>query len=276
MAYSCQTPGLTYREKMIIAASLKASGMNLAMTKVTLLLIAALSSMSCAMHPSRQQNTISDSVTSPAPGQAISKAPSSSLSSVFLAPSRDTSLSAAVELEKTSEGLSAQPDAGLLLSRSKRAISETLSTNSTQSTCSSRSPGTQVTGNTRSHLALAQINDLETASYSMEGDIVLGSFIWMYTSVNSSRCVPGISGTGALQTVEAMNYAVKTVNSDPSILPGVKLGFAQIPTCGVPNVALAQALSFLPRIKAGSSTCSHKGKYTEYVIMVVSGQSQMS
>ncbi|GFO22662.1 metabotropic glutamate receptor [Plakobranchus ocellatus] len=97
---------------------------------------------------------------------------------------------------------------------------------------------------------LAQLPDLSMFSYSSEGDITIGALVSTHW-YGPSGCQP-VTSSGPLLVTEAISYAVSAVNSDPNILPGVKLGFAQVNICSHPNMALARALNFLPRIKVVS------------------------
>ena len=119
--------------------------------------------------------------------------------------------------------------------------------------CLSVSPSTQTIGESRSFVALTQMPNTEAISYSSQGDINIGALVFSHNK-RGSRCVPDLNGTYGLLMTQTLNYAIRAVNSDPEVLPGIKLGFAQVPICGDPNLALAQSLSFLPRVKAASLT----------------------
>ena len=68
----------------------------------------------------------------------------------------------------------------------------------------------------------------------------------------------------AIPRVEAMLYAIDTINSAIDLLPGVKLGLHVLDTCGIPNVGTNEAKKFI------DITCKDKLKgNTPYVAGVV-------
>ena len=121
----------------------------------------------------------------------------------------------------------------------------------TSQSCLSSSSATQTIGESRSFGALTQMPYLEAISYSSHGDINIGHFARTHER-RGFRCVPGQNNPEGLLFTQAMTYAVRAVNSDPEVLPGIKLGFVQVPICREASLSLAQALSFLPRVKGGS------------------------
>ncbi len=48
-----------------------------------------------------------------------------------------------------------------------------------------------------------------------------------------------------IQRLEAMLYAVNTINEDDAILPGIRMGVNILDTCGVDTYALNQSLEFI-------------------------------
>lgn len=60
------------------------------------------------------------------------------------------------------------------------------------------------------------------------------------------ECDSRLRESGVVQYVEALNYVVDRINSDPEVLPNVSLGFVAIDDCATPEIALAGSLAFLP------------------------------
>lgn len=64
-------------------------------------------------------------------------------------------------------------------------------------------------------------------SVYVEGDIMLGGLFPVHEAGRNSTQCGAIKAEQGLQRMTAMLYALKLVNEDPKILPGVRLG-AQI------------------------------------------------
>ena len=60
------------------------------------------------------------------------------------------------------------------------------------------------------------------------------------------ECDSRLREPGVVQYVEALNYVIRRINSDPELLPNTSLGFVAIDDCATPEIALAGSLAFLP------------------------------
>lgn len=81
------------------------------------------------------------------------------------------------------------------------------------------------------------------------GDIIIGGLIPVHFSPNFAPHPGNSSCRGAFHRrgykgVEAMLYAVKLINSDPTLLPRVTLGVDIKDTCGSVDYAIMESLSF--------------------------------
>uniref|UniRef100_A0A2C9JQY9 G-protein coupled receptors family 3 profile domain-containing protein n=1 Tax=Biomphalaria glabrata TaxID=6526 RepID=A0A2C9JQY9_BIOGL len=111
---------------------------------------------------------------------------------------------------------------------------------------------------------------LSQGAYVKNGDLNLGTFLGIYTSLSSTsfKCDVFTLTESTLQKMEAIAYAVELTNNSSTILPNVSLGFVILDECGHPNTVLAQSLNFLPKLKNSSSVGS--GGTTYDVVGVVS------
>lgn len=101
---------------------------------------------------------------------------------------------------------------------------------------------------------LGAVPGIDERTYHSFGDVNIGVFISASPSGGPAACLnKSNSGSSVLEHSEAIAYAVKTINQDPRLLPNVKLGFIQVNDCSNDNVALAAALSFLPRVGIGNT-----------------------
>ncbi|XP_043835102.1 metabotropic glutamate receptor 2 isoform X1 [Dromiciops gliroides] len=105
---------------------------------------------------------------------------------------------------------------------------------------------------------------------SLAGDLVLGGLFPVH-----QKGVPGAGGNGecggpvneqrGVQRLEAMLFALDRINSDPRLLPGVRLGAHILDSCSTDTHALEQALDFvrasLSRGAPGSRHVCPDGSY---------------
>ena len=92
-----------------------------------------------------------------------------------------------------------------------------------------------------------KVSGMPEKEYYEEGDLMLGGLFPVYGYSRDEPCGKSLRSTSILQYIEAMVFAIKEVNKDNSILPGIKMGFAILDTCVKESTALAQTLKFLPR-----------------------------
>ncbi|KAJ8977494.1 hypothetical protein NQ317_005753 [Molorchus minor] len=79
---------------------------------------------------------------------------------------------------------------------------------------------------------------------SVPGDIILGGLFPVHTKGEHSSCGSQIYHRG-VQRLEAMMFAVDTINKDPNILPSISLGVHILDTCSRDTYALNQSLQFV-------------------------------
>lgn len=108
---------------------------------------------------------------------------------------------------------------------------------------------------------------------------MIGLFPIHKSGRNNTQC-GAIKADQGLQRMAAMLYALKLVNEDPDILPGIKLGAQILDTCSVETHALEQSLEFIKTIMsttndltcADGSRASYKRKPIVAVIGAASSQ----
>ena len=75
-------------------------------------------------------------------------------------------------------------------------------------------------------------------------DIVIGGLMYVHGSTNE-RCDTRTIGPTSIENLEAILYAIDVINSDPSILPNLTLGYDIRDTCGSENVGLDEAIDII-------------------------------
>ncbi|CAL1527299.1 unnamed protein product, partial [Lymnaea stagnalis] len=89
--------------------------------------------------------------------------------------------------------------------------------------------------------------------YANPGDVNIGVIMTLTRGVTNMSCTKvQISGSWGMEYPEAVAFAVDAVNQDPDLLQNITLGFYILDDCSARQMALAQALKFLPR---SSQTC---------------------
>ncbi|KAI6187146.1 Metabotropic glutamate receptor 6 [Aphelenchoides besseyi] len=109
----------------------------------------------------------------------------------------------------------------------------------------------------------------------VEGDIMLGGLFPIHEAGRNATQCGGIKADQGLQRMAAMLYALKIVNEDPTILPGIRLGAQILDTCSVETHALEQSLEFIKTIMSNSNhlTCADgsRASYQRQPIIAVIG-----
>ena len=94
-----------------------------------------------------------------------------------------------------------------------------------------------------------------------DSDIVFGGLFAVYLSaIGGGECSEVIISRG-VERVEAMLYAIDTINSDPTLLPNITLGYDIRDTCMSFNIALdetADLLLFGRQLEIGSCTANNE------------------
>lgn len=93
-------------------------------------------------------------------------------------------------------------------------------------------------------------------SFICQGELTLGAMMSVHKSKEGEACGISLRDAGIVQSVEALTYAVESINRDPDILPGVQLGYAILDDCHSHSTTLSQALSFISDRRGGPSTTS--------------------
>ena len=88
---------------------------------------------------------------------------------------------------------------------------------------------------------------LSERSYIRQGDINIGGLfpVFAYNPSDQSCYKPDSLRLSDVKRVEAMAYAINTVNNDPNLLPNITLGFEIRDTCTNVAVALEESLKFV-------------------------------
>ena len=79
------------------------------------------------------------------------------------------------------------------------------------------------------------------------GDIILGGLFAVHTFVPGSdggQCIDAVTDQG-IESVEAMLYAIDTINSDPDLLPNVTLGYDIRDTCRSEKIGLDESANMV-------------------------------
>ena len=89
------------------------------------------------------------------------------------------------------------------------------------------------------------------------GDINLGAILSIHSPDSLFSCKDYIQDVRNIQTVEALNFAVKEINNRNDLLQNLTLGFYILDDCLSTQLALARAIQFMPRgIREGKPTQS--------------------
>lgn len=80
-----------------------------------------------------------------------------------------------------------------------------------------------------------------------QGDINFGAILSIHSTDSLFSCTDTIQDVRNIQTVEALNFAVKEINDRQDILQNLTLGFYILDDCLSTPLALARAIQFMPR-----------------------------
>lgn len=94
------------------------------------------------------------------------------------------------------------------------------------------------------HLSAAITAQPDALSVTQPGDIMLGGLFPIHEKGEKSPCGHKVYYRG-LQRLEAMMFAIDTINADKNILPGLTLGVNILDTCSRDTYALNQSLQFI-------------------------------
>lgn len=101
-----------------------------------------------------------------------------------------------------------------------------------------------------------QLRTLDWSTYSEPGDLSIGGVFPIHRYDKKGKlCSETLLGTLQTQFVQAMVFGIQEINKRSDILPNITLGFVIMDDCTSENVALARAMSFLPRSKESHHTC---------------------
>ena len=103
---------------------------------------------------------------------------------------------------------------------------------------------------------------------------VLGGFFAIHNPSPEGKCDSTLDETG-LESVEAFLYSIDSINSDPTLLPGITLGYKVRDTCSLENIALDEAISVLFEEDglAGSNCNDVAQRSNEYSVLGIIGPS---
>ncbi len=93
-------------------------------------------------------------------------------------------------------------------------------------------------------------------SYSKPGDIILGGLIPLHTFNEAKQDCDSLRSLDSLKRVEAFVFAIDKMNENPSLLPGITLGFDIHDTCSYGARTLLASLNFIPMSEDGTCRLS--------------------
>uniref|UniRef100_A0A5F5PV23 Glutamate metabotropic receptor 2 n=2 Tax=Equus TaxID=9789 RepID=A0A5F5PV23_HORSE len=103
---------------------------------------------------------------------------------------------------------------------------------------------------------------------TLDGDLVLGGLFPVHQKGGSAEECGPVNEHRGIQRLEAMLFALDRINSDPRLLPGVRLGAHILDSCSKDTHALEQALDFvrasLSRGADGSRHICPDGSYATH------------
>ncbi|CAG5124018.1 unnamed protein product [Candidula unifasciata] len=100
--------------------------------------------------------------------------------------------------------------------------------------------------------------------YYKRGDLNIGAIMMLTSGTDDMGCSKKLyPNSWAIEYPEAVAFAVEKVNNDTALLPNLTLGFYIIDDCTDPSIALAQALTFLPRNESSCSIDTCPGRSLE-------------
>lgn len=80
---------------------------------------------------------------------------------------------------------------------------------------------------------------------TVSGDVLLGGIFPVHQQGKGAQKCGSINKDRGIQRLEAMLFAVDRINSDPRLLPHVRLGAMILDTCSSDSYALNQSLEFV-------------------------------
>ncbi|KAH9514733.1 hypothetical protein Btru_023451 [Bulinus truncatus] len=96
---------------------------------------------------------------------------------------------------------------------------------------------------------------LNGEAYVLDGDVYIGALYGITDYGEGLKCSKRLRPEyWVMEFIEATVFAVKKVNEDKRLLPGITLGLVMLDCCRTMNAALAKGLHFLP--KAPSNDCA--------------------
>ncbi|KAK3579095.1 hypothetical protein CHS0354_029955, partial [Potamilus streckersoni] len=78
-----------------------------------------------------------------------------------------------------------------------------------------------------------------------DGDIIFGGLFPMHEKGKEGKNCGELKKEKGIQRLEAMLFAVKRINRDNTLLPGVKVGMHILDTCSYDTYALEQCMDFI-------------------------------
>lgn len=101
-----------------------------------------------------------------------------------------------------------------------------------------------------------------------EEDIMFGGLFPMHEKGKSGENCGDIKREKGIQRLEAMLFAIRRINADPKILPGIKIGVHILDTCSFDTYALEQCMDFIKAQMTTIDLADYKcknGKTPQYV-----------
>ena len=79
----------------------------------------------------------------------------------------------------------------------------------------------------------------------VDGDVIIGGLFPVHEKGLGAQDCGRINEARGIQRLEAMLFALDQINSDPALLPGIKLGSRILDTCLKDTYALERSLEFV-------------------------------
>ena len=88
--------------------------------------------------------------------------------------------------------------------------------------------------------------DISSTRNCTKADIVFGGLTPIYT-YRQKKCLETLENMrlSGVEYAEAMAFAINRINTDPTVLPGIVIGYEIRDTCSAPEYALRQSLEFV-------------------------------
>ena len=106
-----------------------------------------------------------------------------------------------------------------------------------------------------SEILIAQNGRISGIKSQNGEDIMIGGLIYVHENING-RCDTEKIDQRSNENLEAMLYAIDTINSDLTLLPNITLGYDIRDTCGSESVGLDEAINMIYSTNSETKSCN--------------------